>query len=143
MANVIPSNKLHPIRIAAHYSGLSAEVIRAWERRYQIIEPHRTAGNRRLYSDADINRLTLFAKAIKAGRRISSIATYTNRQLEEIIEEDRQLTHKPPRRQKRQNPSLVLEHFDSCLEAIVHFDLHALTNTLKNGRKISGYHFLY
>ena len=38
-------------------TGLSTHVIRAWERRYQALSPRRSAGGRRLYTQADINRL--------------------------------------------------------------------------------------
>ena len=51
-------------------TGLSADVIRAWERRYQAVSPERTQIGRRLSSDRDIARLALLRRAIHAGRRI-------------------------------------------------------------------------
>ena len=39
--------------------GLSPDVLRAWERRYGVLDPERTAGGFRLYSDADVARMVL------------------------------------------------------------------------------------
>jgi len=38
-------------------SGVSPELLRAWERRYGLFEPDRSAGRFRLYSDADVARV--------------------------------------------------------------------------------------
>lgn len=48
--------QLHPIQVVAHRTGLSRHVIRMWENRYETVTPKRTATNRRLYSEADIER---------------------------------------------------------------------------------------
>src|SRR5512144_1922871 len=37
--------------------GVSAHVLRAWERRYGLLHPQRSAGGYRLYSEADENRI--------------------------------------------------------------------------------------
>jgi DNA-binding transcriptional MerR regulator len=37
--------------------GVSPETLRAWERRYGLLEPSRTGGGFRLYSDADVDRI--------------------------------------------------------------------------------------
>jgi DNA-binding transcriptional MerR regulator len=41
-----------PIQTVAERTGLTPHVIRAWERRYRAIEPERSAGKHRLYSEA-------------------------------------------------------------------------------------------
>jgi DNA-binding transcriptional MerR regulator len=52
---------LFPIGEASRRCGVSTDVIRAWERRYGLLTPARSAGNARLYSPADIDRLRLMA----------------------------------------------------------------------------------
>jgi MerR family transcriptional regulator, light-induced transcriptional regulator len=37
--------------------GVSAETLRAWERRYDLLQPDRSDGGFRLYSDADVDRV--------------------------------------------------------------------------------------
>ncbi len=62
------------IKAVARRTGLSAHVIRIWEKRYQAVVPTRTATNRRLYAESEIERLGLLARAIRAGHTISQIA---------------------------------------------------------------------
>jgi MerR family transcriptional regulator, light-induced transcriptional regulator len=74
----------HSIKIAARKSGLTAHVIRVWERRYNAVSPDRTDTNRRRYSDAEIERLTLLRAATQAGHSISSIAKLPVEKLREL-----------------------------------------------------------
>lgn len=64
----------YPIQLVARLTGLSAHVIRIWEQRYRAVEPHRTAGNRRLYSQSDIDRLNLLREVTRAGHSIGQVA---------------------------------------------------------------------
>ena len=64
----------YPLRAVVRRTGLSADVLRAWERRYRAIEPDRTQGGQRLYSDEDVERLVLLQRATAAGHSISEIA---------------------------------------------------------------------
>ena len=48
---------MYTIRQAAARTGLSAPLIRAWERRYGVVEPSRTPAGYRLYDDESIARL--------------------------------------------------------------------------------------
>jgi DNA-binding transcriptional MerR regulator/methylmalonyl-CoA mutase cobalamin-binding subunit len=63
-----------PIKLAAQQTGLSAHVIRVWEKRYKAVEPARSNGRRRLYSVQDLEKLRLLRSATQAGHRIGDIA---------------------------------------------------------------------
>jgi len=78
----------HPIKVAVKRTGLSPHVIRVWERRYKAVNPVRTETNRRLYSDDDIERLTLLHKATLAGESIGQIAGLTMAQLKALVKTD-------------------------------------------------------
>src|SRR5579863_8918974 len=78
----------HPIGVAAERTGLSPHVLRVWERRYRAIEPTRTDGGRRLYSDADIERLHLMSLATAAGRGISQVARLPTNELMRLVRDD-------------------------------------------------------
>src|SRR5438067_12610915 len=60
----------HPIQVVTRRTGLSADVIRVWEKRYGVVVPVRTPTGRRLYSDADIERLRLLSRATLAAYSI-------------------------------------------------------------------------
>lgn len=71
----------HPVRVVATRTGLSPHVLRAWERRYAVIAPDRSGTGRRLYSDADIERLILLRVLTAAGESISQLARLSDREL--------------------------------------------------------------
>ncbi|MEM8931979.1 MAG: MerR family transcriptional regulator, partial [Acidobacteriota bacterium] len=86
----------HPIRVVARRTGLKADLIRAWERRYDAISPERSAGRHRFYSDADIERLLLLRQATASGRTIGQVAHLADAALRALVDEDRQLDAAAP-----------------------------------------------
>jgi MerR family transcriptional regulator, light-induced transcriptional regulator len=60
-------------------SGFSADVIRAWERRYDLLRPTRTDGGFRLYSADDISRLRLMRHYLGRGIPTSQAAGLVHR----------------------------------------------------------------
>jgi DNA-binding transcriptional MerR regulator/methylmalonyl-CoA mutase cobalamin-binding subunit len=78
----------HPIQVVARRTGLGTDVIRVWERRYGAVEPARDSAGRRLYTDADINRLLLLRRATESGRRISDVARLNASELTRLVAED-------------------------------------------------------
>jgi methylmalonyl-CoA mutase cobalamin-binding subunit/DNA-binding transcriptional MerR regulator len=59
--------------------------VRAWERRYKVVEPVRSDGNQRLYSEADVEKLLLLRRATGAGHRIAQIAHLPVSKLRELV----------------------------------------------------------
>src|SRR6476659_3136196 len=47
--------------------GVSPELLRAWERRYGLLQPSRSAGGFRLYSGADEARIQSMQRYLEAG----------------------------------------------------------------------------
>lgn len=74
----------HSIKFAARKTGLSPHVIRVWEKRYDAVSPHRTDTNRRLYSDTEIERLSLLRAATLAGHSIGNVAQLPTTKLREL-----------------------------------------------------------
>jgi methanogenic corrinoid protein MtbC1 len=73
------------IRTVAQLTGLSAHVIRAWERRYGAVKPARTDGNQRTYSEGDVGRLRLLARAVEGGHAIGRVAALPDARLEQLV----------------------------------------------------------
>jgi len=78
----------HPMRVVTRRTGLSADLLRAWERRYEVVKPSRSEGGRRLYSDADIERLRLLYRATLAGRSIGQVAELSTEALAALVRHD-------------------------------------------------------
>jgi hypothetical protein len=58
---------MYTIKQAASRSGVSVPLLRAWERRYHIVEPARTASGYRLYDDAALERVRTMRRLVDAG----------------------------------------------------------------------------
>jgi DNA-binding transcriptional MerR regulator/methylmalonyl-CoA mutase cobalamin-binding subunit len=83
-----PDVARHPIGVVADRTGLSQDVLRVWERRYQAVEPSRSLDGQRVYSDADIERLRLLRLATTAGRSIRQVARLATDELARLVRED-------------------------------------------------------
>lgn len=113
----------HPIQVVARRTGLSADVIRAWERRHNAVSPQRSQTRRRLYSEADIVRLRLLSRATHAGRRIGDVAALSVVELEALISADEAAAPARPDAATEPVPASARtresdRHYDACLEAI-------------------------
>lgn len=75
---------LHPVRAVVERTGLTPDLLRAWERRYRAVEPQRSAGRQRLYSETDIARLSLLKAAVDGGWPISHVAPFTTEALKAL-----------------------------------------------------------
>ncbi len=62
------------IAAVAELTGIPAETLRTWERRYGVVNPERTAGGQRRYSNEEVDRLCLIAQLVESGSRISTLA---------------------------------------------------------------------
>ncbi|MBK6810267.1 MAG: MerR family transcriptional regulator [Sandaracinaceae bacterium] len=82
------SAPVYPMRVVSRRTGLSADLIRAWEKRYQAITPDRTDGNARRYSHAEIQRLELLRDVVALGHTISDVAALPNETLAALLSEE-------------------------------------------------------
>lgn len=76
----------YPIRVVCRRTGLKPATLRAWEKRYQVVDPGRTITDRRLYSESDIRRLSMLQRAIGAGWRIGQVAQLPDPEVEKLLE---------------------------------------------------------
>jgi DNA-binding transcriptional MerR regulator len=59
------------------HTGVAIHQLRAWERRYGLLKPRRSAGNYRLYSPADAGRVRLMARYLGEGVPAAQAAELT------------------------------------------------------------------
>jgi MerR family transcriptional regulator, light-induced transcriptional regulator len=82
------SRPRHPIRVVAERTGLSPDVLRAWEMRYGVVRPGRSEGGHRLYSDRDVERLNLLRRVTEPGRAIGQVAELETPELTALARKD-------------------------------------------------------
>ena len=74
------------IRVVANRTGIAADTLRMWERRYGFPLPMRRPGGSRVYSEDDIARLHLVARAIEGGFRPSEVVMLAPADLGKLVE---------------------------------------------------------
>ena len=80
------------IQVASQLSGVASATIRAWEKRYHAVLPSRAENKHRLYSEKDIEKLTLLSRLTELGQSIGKVAHLELPELKEIYST---LLHKP------------------------------------------------
>jgi DNA-binding transcriptional MerR regulator len=63
------------IAALAQRTGVAPDTLRKWEQRYQILQPTRTAGGQRRYSERDVARVEWLRERLQEGYRIGEAAT--------------------------------------------------------------------
>ncbi|HXG46249.1 MAG TPA: MerR family transcriptional regulator [Methylomirabilota bacterium] len=117
------------IKVVARRTGLSAHVIRIWEKRYGAVEPARTGTNRRLYSDEQIERLSLLRHLTQHGHSIGHVANLPTDTLRELAKESCGADSQTARALNTVPGAPTF--FDQCVAAVKSLDARALDETLK------------
>jgi DNA-binding transcriptional MerR regulator len=79
-----PAHDAFPLRTVATMTGLTPDLIRAWEKRYAVVAPIRGARGARLYTALDIAHLRVLARVVAAGRAIGDVAALPAAELEQL-----------------------------------------------------------
>lgn len=77
--------RTYPIRAVSQLTGISVDLLRVWERRYQAVQPSR-GGRGRVYLDSDVCRLNLLRRLVDAGHAIGTIAGLSDRELDALAD---------------------------------------------------------
>lgn len=93
------------IGAVARLTGISVDRLRAWERRYGVVETRRTEALGRIYTRGDVERLTMIKQLVDLGNSISSVANLDDEQLRQRLQQDSRssqrssdpFTHRPVR----------------------------------------------
>jgi len=76
---------VYSIKDLENLSGIRAHTIRIWEKRYNLIDPHRTSTNIRYYTDDELKKILNVAVLNRHGIKISNIAKLSDLELKEEI----------------------------------------------------------
>ncbi|MHA6492760.1 MerR family transcriptional regulator [Pseudomonas borbori] len=73
VSSALKQEELFPIREVSRLTGVNPVTLRAWERRYGLIQPTRTDSGHRLYSQADIESVRSILAWIERGVAVSKV----------------------------------------------------------------------
>lgn len=119
----------YPMKVVVHKSGLTPETLRAWERRYEGIQPDRDQNGRRVYSEELMEKLVLLSILVDQGYRISELSNKPTVELRTIADS----LARPKPEDIVPNPSLA-----SALNAVLNFDTHGLWAELERATTVYG-----
>lgn len=77
--------EVYQINDLERLSGIKAHTIRIWEKRYELISPHRTQTNIRYYDDQQVKKLLNVATLLDAGWKISKVAALSPEAIKQEI----------------------------------------------------------
>jgi DNA-binding transcriptional MerR regulator/methylmalonyl-CoA mutase cobalamin-binding subunit len=124
------------IKAVSRSTGLSAHVIRIWEKRYDAVKPNRTDTNRRLYSEEQIERLNLLRELTGAGHSIGAVAKLPSVELRKLASAAAREASRPSGAAKQIPAAENL--LEKCVTAVKALDSGALEETLKRASTTLG-----
>jgi len=130
----------HSIRAVSQRTGLSSHAIRIWEKRYGAVTPTRTSTNRRLYTEAEIERLSLLHQATQTGHNIGNVAHLATEQLRKLASQPR--ARPAAGAETGASAADAAQTLEHCLAAIRRLDSQALEQLLERGAVLHGQHGL-
>ena len=110
---------VYSIKELEKLSGIKAHTIRMWEKRYNLIDPHRTHTNIRCYTDCDLKKILNVAVLNRHGIKISNIARLNEAELKEEIIRVSNVSHS--------HENIV----DSLIVSMIELDDYKLTGILE------------
>src|SRR5688500_16961654 len=127
----------HPMRVVTRRTGLNADLLRVWEKRYDVVKPARSSGGRRLYSDDDIERLRLLYRATLAGRNIGQVAGLSTQALSRLVLQDAEADAEAERASDGKrgpaviDPASTTDYLGECVLAVERLDAEGLDATIR------------
>lgn len=119
----------YSIRVVARLSGISADTLRMWERRYGFPAPQRTETNVRLYSPEDVDKLILVSRALKAGYRAGEVIRRDAAAIKQLLASSAHAELEP----KGSTPTL-----QSLLESLLREQPDAMRSELRQAAAVLG-----
>ena len=104
----------YPMRTVSAITGVNPVTLRAWERRYGLIQPARTAKGHRLYTHKDIELVNRIVRLLDRGISISQVSNSLRASADKPTEAQQQ-SHDP-----------WMSYRDRAIDAIVRFDENQL-----------------
>lgn len=120
----------YSMRAASRQSGLSSDVIRAWEKRYGAVTPQRTASGRRVYGHAEVTRLRLLRAATQQGHAISRIAKLPAEELSTLIAQSTGPASERSEHADDLPVAFAAFYLEQCVAAMQQLNADALENSL-------------
>src|SRR2546421_10809109 len=119
---------------------MTTTALRAWERRYDVLSPVRSAGGQRLYTDADVERVRQVRLLVESGWTVAAAAEHARADVRAETG-DRAATEPPPARPAPRatlidamsavDPFVVLAAYDAARALLRAQTVHEVSTALQ------------
>jgi MerR family transcriptional regulator, light-induced transcriptional regulator len=146
MAKIVdfPDTPKYSIKVVSNQTGIRTVTLRAWERRHEVLNPHRTENRYRLYSERDVAILRWIKSRVDNGIPISNAANELHSMMREgawpeavpPLSGIQTVTNSPPPDQySRQLYQALIRHDESLANDLLReahgiFDLGSICNDI-------------
>lgn len=128
MMDITPSNWHYNITQVSEITGLSKQVIRKWEERYQLIQPKRLENGHRVYNDHDLQLLLKVRNLSQQGYSIKQAAILA---LEQTMKKESSISSPIPMKEEINHYTLLLlEKGEHCNETELNHLLQQANHSL-------------
>jgi DNA-binding transcriptional MerR regulator len=114
----------YPISVVEQETGISKELLRMWERRYEFPVPARDASGNRLYSREQIERLQNINKLLAAGYRPGFVVGASEDKLQRLLQEI-------PSSNEGTASNVASDEVDSLWQCLQDLDFHRSSQLLR------------
>ncbi len=149
-SSVTESNDmLFPIRELSLKTGVNSVTLRAWERRYGLLKPIRTAKGHRLYSEQDVQKVISIVNWINKGVAVSKVRALLDQKetinevdvSNEWLNQQESLLLAIEQFQEDKVSALIQQNLSQYpMETVIHYWLSPVLSRLKNNSSASAYH---
>jgi methanogenic corrinoid protein MtbC1 len=129
-ASALPSS-LQSMRMVVRRTGLTPDVLRAWEKRYGAVNPARSSGGQRMYDAEAVERLLLLSRAVAGGRPIRQVASLGTAVLRNLVDADAASSKSNQVRDHGASAVETRRALETAIDAIERLDATALEAVLR------------
>ena len=112
--SIAAEEEIFPMRTVSAITGVNSVTLRAWERRYGLVKPARTAKGHRIYTHKDIELVNQIVRMLDRGISISQVSNSLKAKTSE------------PAKNRQQANDPWSEYRQRALDAVVRFDENQL-----------------
>lgn len=125
---------MYTIKNVSMITGIGVHTLRAWEKRYSVVNPSRSPSGRRFYSDEDIEKLKLITTLNKTGEQISSIAKLSDEQLRERVGSLSEAELYPEEDDKLHGSLFILKKaFELNAQDVIFHEFESMSHEIESG----------
>lgn len=122
------------IKAVTQLTGINANTLRAWERRYNILSPDRDQDGRRVYDKKDLEKVNLLWTLVRNGHLIGTLAGLNVSQLKALNSEHENLNQSEDLKPVMTSEDSKHKHLNQIIKALKEFDLDQVQAVLQSTR---------